>query len=81
MEIIRTLDLVKKEKKVNMIFDAIGEKILLCTFKSCVNNTKRGDQTNKILLNVILLPNYIRPPEIFKTSLRQERRKIKPFIF
>ena len=32
MEIIRTLDLVKKQKKVNMIFDAIGEKNLTLYF-------------------------------------------------
>lgn len=57
------------------------KKILLCTYKVYVTNTKSGDQANKIILLVILLPNAIIPPETVQMSLRQGRRKMKSFIF
>lgn len=45
-----------------------------------VNNSKHSNHANKILLNIIILPNSIKPPEIYEISLRQGKNKIKSCI-
>lgn len=74
-----TWDCVRKQKSKWGLWHN-WRKFLVCTFKLSVSKSG-GNQANKILLTVILLPSSIRPPEIFKISLKRGRSKIKSFIF